>query len=133
MKTPKISQGQAQVIIGVGGLLVAVIALYYTKKAADSVVTGASKVANAVNPTNNQNIINRGFNALFGLDNKTESVGTKVYDFFNSGKQKAMAQKPVDTKKSTVTTVQGTGILKALKDDPKKQQAATDKFWGQFK
>lgn len=83
MKIPKISQGQAQVIIGVGGLVVAVAALYYTKKAATVAVEKVGTAVKAINPVNDKNIINEGANKLFGLDNKTASIGTKIYDFFN--------------------------------------------------
>lgn len=76
MKAPKISTGQAQVLIGVLGLAVAMYALYQTKDTIKS-------AANAVNPLNNDNVINKGANAIFGMDNKTESIGTKIYDLLH--------------------------------------------------
>ena len=117
MKMPSISQGQAQVIIGVGGLLVAIIALYYTKKGAEKIAEGVSKAANAVNPTNDKNIVNQGINKLFGFDNESQSIGTWLYDKFNSEQKTEPTAKP-EPIKPVATTVNpiGTGVLLSLKN-----------------
>lgn len=99
MKLPQISNGQAQIIIGLAGFGVAVIALYYTKKSVTAVTDGVKTAAQAVNPVNNDNIINKGVNAVFGLDNKTESIGTKIYDWVNEPKkQQTTPSKKADSK-----------------------------------
>lgn len=88
MKIPKVSNGQAQIIIGLASVGVALLALYYTKKTVSTVTTGVKTAAQAINPVNDQNIINKGANALFGLDNKSASIGTKIYDFFHKEEPK---------------------------------------------
>lgn len=124
MKLPKISDGQAQIIIGTVGLGIAIYAIYQTK----NTVSKAAEIANnALNPTKDSNIVNKGANAIFGLDNKTASIGTKVYDFFNPEPPKA--QQPVST---TINAPVGTGILKSLQNDTKVEAQKTNNFWGQF-
>lgn len=93
MKIPKVSNGQAQIIIGLASVGVALLALYYTKKTVSTVTTGVKTAAQAINPVNDQNIINKGANALFGFDNKTESIGTKIYDLFHKEEPKKDEQK----------------------------------------
>lgn len=45
--------------------------------------SGVKAAAKAVDPTNNDNIVNHGVNAAVGLDNKTASIGTKIYDWLH--------------------------------------------------
>lgn len=81
-KLPKISDGQAQVIIGLGGLAVAVLALYYTKKAASSAVDAvenATKAAvTAVNPTSDKNLAYKATSGLLGEDFVIDKIGGGV-------------------------------------------------------
>lgn len=90
----KISTGQAQVIIGLAGLA---LAYYALKKTGDTV----KDAANAINPTNNNNVINQGVNSVLGLDNKTESIGTKIYDWTH--KPATNQVKPAQPQKTVLT------------------------------
>jgi hypothetical protein len=122
MQLPKISNGQAQIIIGTIGLAIGLYAIYQTK----NTVAKAAQLANdALNPTKDSNIANKAANAVFGLDNKTASIGTKVYDFFHPEPPKA--QQPVSTNPV------GTGVLKSLQNNAAQDAQKTDSFWGQFK
>ena len=121
MKIPSVSQGQAQVLIGLGGLAVAIIALYYTKKGAEKVAEkvaeGVSKAAQAVNPSNDKNIVNQGINKLFGFDNESQSIGTWLYDKFNSEQKTEPTAKPAPVKPvATTANPIGTGVLLSLKN-----------------
>lgn len=98
MRMPSVSNGQAQVIIGLLGLGVAVVALYYTKKSVVAVADGVKTAAQSVNPVNNENIINRGVNAVFGLDNRTDSIGSKIYDWVNKPKKQQTTSQKTESK-----------------------------------
>ena len=60
---------------------VAVLGVWYFKTKAVEVV---SDVGSAVNPTNQENIFNRAFSAIYdgGTDGQG-TLGTDLYDFFN--------------------------------------------------
>jgi hypothetical protein len=118
MKAPKISTGQAQVLIGVLGLAVAMYALYQTKDTIKS-------AANAVNPLNNENVINKGANAIFGMDNKTESIGTKIYDLLHPEPKK------METVLASPVPKKPVGIFKADIDPTltEKKKQIDDFFW----
>ena len=104
MKLPNITTGQAQILIGVVGLGIGLYAIYQTK----STVAAA---ANALNPTNQDNIVNKGANSLFGFDNKTQSIGTWFYDKFNPEKK----PKTAPPKKAVQATQTNTiGVLKPV-------------------
>lgn len=75
-------------LYAVGALAIVGLVIYWdlrsgVKGAAVAVGTGAKAAANAVNPVNNNNIINQGANALLGHDNKTSSIGTSFFDWMN--------------------------------------------------
>lgn len=104
MKLPNISTGQAQIIIGVAGLGIALAALYYTKKQ-------VSDTLNKFNPTNDNNVINEGVNSWFGFDNKTQSIGTWFYDKLNPEKKPKTAPPKKAVQATQTNTV---GILKPV-------------------
>lgn len=104
MKLPNITTGQAQIVIGVAGLGIAIAALYYAKKQ-------VSDTLNNFNPTNDNNVINEGVNSWFGFDNKNKSIGTWLYDIFNPETPPPKPQPP-KTKQATQTNT--IGILKPV-------------------
>jgi hypothetical protein len=58
-----------------------VIAGWYVKRQAGAVV---AEVGQAVNPVNQDNIFNRGFNAVYGsVTDGKGSLGTDLYDWLN--------------------------------------------------
>lgn len=110
MKLPDVSNGQAQIILGVAGLGVALAALYYTKK---QVTDGL----NAVNPTNDKNVINETVNGWFGFDNKTSSLGTWIYDKFNpEPKTTKTVAKPYESKITPKEATKAVAPFMASKD-----------------
>lgn len=71
-----------RILDNVEGLLIlgAIAAGLYLAWSSKEAVKAA---ASAVNPLNNNNAISTGANAVVGLDNKTASIGTKIFDWLN--------------------------------------------------
>lgn len=80
MKIPKVSNGQAQILIGLAGLAVALYAVYASKSA---IVNGAKAVGTAINPADPENLANKAVTsvgkAVSGNDNW--SLGVSIYDY----------------------------------------------------
>ena len=73
----KLSPGQ---ILAIGAVGIAGVVVWQTRRAVSDAVSDA---ANAVNPANNDNIINRGFNSLLGFTQRGTSFGSAIFDTFN--------------------------------------------------
>ena len=84
MKTPQISTGQAQIIVGLLGLGVAIYAIYETKKAAAAVKNGVVGTAKAVTDyiADDKNVVNGAAKTIIGSDNLQGAFDT-VFDFFH--------------------------------------------------
>ena len=59
-----------------GAVAAGLLLAWYSKRAAQA-------AAQAVNPVNNNNIINRAANAIVGKDNSTSSIGSTLYDWLH--------------------------------------------------
>lgn len=56
-------------------------------KLVDGLTVGVKElITKDLNPASPENVIYRGVNVLTGGDNKTNSLGTRIYDFFNPEK-----------------------------------------------
>lgn len=80
----KVAPVSADLLIKIG-LTVAVIGVAYwsVKKVTGAAGEAGQAVSNTLwkfSPTNNDNVISRGFNWATGGDNETNSIGTRIYD-----------------------------------------------------
>lgn len=76
------------VTVAFGVLAAGVVVFWLTRKASESVATGAAAVGDLVNPTSGGNLINRGVTAIGDAlddaqDNDSFTVGGWVYDLFH--------------------------------------------------
>ena len=72
-------------IIGAGAVA-AVVAIWLAKKTATVAVDVVKTAATAINPFNNDNIINQGFNGLYTAATGSDStLGSDVYDVTHNG------------------------------------------------
>ena len=63
------------------GAAIAALALWYLKK---KTVETAKEAAQAINPTNPQNIINQGFTSVYqSIMGEGRSLGSDLYDWLN--------------------------------------------------
>lgn len=123
MKLPAISNGQAQIIIGVIGIGIALYAVYQTK---ETLKQGGAAVKQALDPTDANNLASKGARGLLGEDFVIDKIGggvDTVMGWFGKGTkadadaaQKAMINrydsqltKPV---LKPVETGKGWGVLK---------------------
>lgn len=134
MKMPKISTGQAQVLIGVVGIGIGLYSLYQTK---ETVKNAAQATADAFNPTKDTNLASKGARAVLGDDFVIDKIGggvANIVDFFSS-KKETTKPSPVPDKKKTVLappikSVKDTvGVLKPDPNAAKKKQQSIDGFW----
>lgn len=79
MKIPKVSNGQAQILIGLAGLAVALYAVYASKSA---IVNGAKAVGTAINPADPKNLANEAVTSVGKkiTGDSNWSLGTWFYD-----------------------------------------------------
>jgi len=97
------------ILIGVG---VALVAAWYLKKGASSVIDAAGTAAQAVNPANPNNVINQGATSVYqAATGSNDTIGGSLYNFFH-GDAGAVATAPTSTapKSGQVTIDQPTGI-----------------------
>lgn len=132
MKLPAISNGQAQVLMGLTAVGV-VFFIYYKGK--ETIKEAAKDVKVALDPTDAKNLASRGARAALGEDFVIDKIGggvAKVVDFF-SGKP----VEPTKTTKSqtnTTTTKKGTatntvGVFKASPTAAQDTKKQVDGFW----
>lgn len=132
MKIPAVSNGQAQVMLGLLGVGVA---FYIVYKAKETVKDTAKATADALNPTKDTNLAYKGTSALLSEDFVIDKIGGSVagvVDFF-SGKP-VTAAKTTKSQTTTQTTKKGTatntvGIFKASPTAAKDTKKQVDGFW----
>ena len=93
MKIPNISDGQAQIVIGLAALGVAVYAIYQVKSAVGSVGDGAKNVKDAVVNfvSDEKNPINGAAKSMVG-ESRLQKGFDKIFDFFNPDIKKQREQ-----------------------------------------
>lgn len=80
----KVAPVSADLLIKLGmGAAIIGAAYYLIKRAGGAAGEAASNAAWAVSPTNNNNIIYRAANTITGGDNSSNSIGSRVYDWFH--------------------------------------------------
>lgn len=104
MKAPDLSTGQAQLIVGILGVGVAVWAIYETKKAALAVKNGVVGTATAVGDyiANDKNVVNGAAKSVFGQENLQKAFDG-FFDFFHPD-MKAAREKADAAMTPTLTT-----------------------------
>lgn len=137
MKLPAISNGQAQIIIGLVGIGIALYAIYQTK---DTIGKAAQATADALNPTKDTNLAYKATTGLLGEDFVIDNIGggvASLVNWFKKDDKQAQKAVPValktESKKITPAAPVGTGVLVSLKNDPIAAKKESDSFWGQFK
>lgn len=88
-------------IIGAGAVLAGVL-VYVLKKTADAVGDAAGQMFDAINPTNNDNVINKGFTNVYQSATGSDgTLGTDIYDLFHK-------QEPISNPQAPFINVPGT-------------------------
>jgi hypothetical protein len=132
MKLPSISNGQAQVLMGLTAISV-VFFIYYKSK--DTIKEAANDVKVALDPTDAKNLASRGARAVLGEDFVIDKIGGSVagvVDFFSV--KPVTAAKTTKSQTTTPTTKKGTatntvGIFKASPTAAKDTKKQVDGFW----
>ena len=132
MKLPSISNGQAQVLMGLTAIGV-VFFIYYKGK--ETIKEAAKDVKVALDPTDAKNLASRGARAALGEDFVIDKIGGSVagvVDFF-SGKP-VEAAKTTKSQTTTQTTKKGTatntvGTFKPSPTAAKDTKKQVDGFW----
>lgn len=98
MKIPNISDGQAQIVIGLAALGVAVYAIYQVQKGIGKVGDGAKAVKDSVVDfvSDEKNPINGAAKSVVG-ESRLQKGFDKIFDFFNPDikKQREQAEKSI--------------------------------------
>lgn len=82
-----------------GAIAAGLLLAWYSRRA-------VADAAQAVNPLNNDNIINRAAQAITGNDNKTSSIGSKIHEWFNPGFANYNPNAPVKPAATVASRVQ---------------------------
>lgn len=91
MKVPNISTGQAQIVIGLAGVAVAIYAIYQVKSGVTAVGHGTSAVANYVKDkvgavggyiADDKNVVNGAAVSMVGKD-RLQGGFDSIFDFFH--------------------------------------------------
>lgn len=99
MKLPSISNGQAQIIIGVAGIAIALYAIYQTK---DTIGKAAQATSDALNPTKDTNLAYKATSGLLGEDFVIDKIGGGVASIVNWFKGDESKNKSVGVLKPVV-------------------------------
>lgn len=99
MSMPSISNGQAQVLIGLVGIGIALYAIYQTK---DTIAKAATATKDALDPTSDKNLAYKATSGVLGEDFVIDKIGGGVAGIVNWFKGEDSKNKSVSVLKPVV-------------------------------